>query len=141
MDDGRGVIPDPLLLADSFMVGPLFQLLEKRDANEVFGHFGDAFEEYAGDILAEMFPTGAGLHEPLHRRVFLPDVNEQEFEIDACLDYVDQLVLIETKAVFIPDKIVVECDESAFRAILREKYLYGERPGRYDRLPLEHGKG
>lgn len=123
LDDDKGVIPDPLLLAESLMVGPLFQLLGERDANELFGYFGDAFEEYAGDILAGLFPSGDGLHAPLHRKVFLPDADEQEFELDACLDYIDQLVLIETKAVFIPDWITDECDEAAFRAILREKYL------------------
>jgi hypothetical protein len=128
LDDGRGIIPDPLLLADSYMVGPLFQLLNQRDSNEVFGHFGDAFEEYAGDILADVFPSGFGLHKFLHRDVVLPDADGREFQIDACLDYVDQLVLLEAKAVFISDKIVVECNETDFRAELREKYLYGERP-------------
>jgi hypothetical protein len=128
LDDGRGVIPDPLLLADSYMVGPLFQLLGVRDANEVFGHFGDAFEEYAGDILDEVFPAGVGLHRILYRDVALPDADGRKFQIDACLDYVDQLVLLEAKAVFIPDAIVVECDETAFQAELRKKYLYWERP-------------
>jgi len=128
MDDGRGVIPDPLLLADSLMVGPLFHLLDVRKENEVFGAFGHAFEEYAGDILDDVFPAGVGLHRVLHRKVFLPDADGREFEIDACLNYVDQLVLLEAKAVFIPDQSVIDCDETKFRAVLKEKYLYGERP-------------
>lgn len=128
MDDGRGAIPDPLLLADSYMVGPLFQLLSVRNENEVFGAFGDAFEEYALDILSEMFPDGAGLHQVLHRKVCCPDVEGEVFEVDACLDYIDRLVLVEAKAVFISDKCVVECDEQEFQRVLKEKYLYGERP-------------
>jgi hypothetical protein len=130
LSDGHGAIPDSILLADSVTAGPLFHLLRVRvkDENEVFGAFGDAFEEYVGDILSEMFPAGAGLHQCLHRKVPCPDVDGQEFEIDACLDYINQLVLLEAKAVFIPDKSVVECDEAQFRMVLKEKYLYGERP-------------
>jgi hypothetical protein len=128
LSDGRGVIPDSILLADSVTVGSLFHLLSVRNENEVFGKFGDAFEEYAGDVLSKMFPVGTGLHQTLHRKVLYPDVDGQKFEIDACLDYVDQLVLLEAKAVFIPDKSVVECNEAAFRAELRKKYFYGERP-------------
>jgi len=128
LSDGRGAIPDSILLADSVTAGPLFHLLRVKEENEVFGAFGDAFEEYAGDILSEMFPAGAGLHQTLYRKVPCSDVDGREFEIDACLDYIDRLVLIEAKAVFIPDKSVVECDEAAFRAELKEKYLYGERP-------------
>ncbi|MCX6094297.1 MAG: hypothetical protein NTY63_05675 [Candidatus Bipolaricaulota bacterium] len=128
MDDGRGAIPDALLLADSYMVGPLFQLLSVRNENEVFGAFGSSFEEYALDILAEMFPDGAGLHQVLHCKVPCPDVEGEVFEVDACLDYVDRLILVEAKAVFIPDRCVVECDEREFQRVLKEKYLYGERP-------------
>lgn len=128
LSDGRGAIPDSILLADSVTAGPLFHLLGVRKENEVFGAFGDAFEEYAGDTLSQMFPSGAGLHQILYRKALCQDVDGQEFEIDACLDYVDQLVLLEAKAVFIPDKSVVECDEAQFRAVLKEKYLYGERP-------------
>jgi len=115
MDDGRGVIPDPLLLADSYMVGPLFQLLDVRNQNEVFGAFGDAFEEYAMDILAEKFPDGARLHQILHRKVPFSDVEGEVCEVDACLDYGERLILVEAKAVFIPDKCVVECDEQVNR--------------------------
>ncbi len=128
LEDGRGVIPDPILLADSFMVGPLFQLLSIRNENEVFGAFGDAFEEYALDILSETFPAAAGLHQVLHCKVPCPDVEGAVFEVDACLDYVDRLILLEAKAVFIPDKCVVECDEREFQRVLKEKYLYGTRP-------------
>ena len=127
MDDGRGVIPDPLLLADSLMIGPLFQLLGTRKANEVFGAFGDAFEDYAGDILSQMFPTGTGLHQTLYRKIPCVDADGLKLEIDACLDYIDRLVVLEAKAVFIPDQSVIDCDEARFRALLKEKYLYGER--------------
>lgn len=125
--DGRGVIPDPVILSDSMLIGPVFQLARVRDANYVFGCFGKAFEEYACDILERMFPHGSGLHRRLHRNVPAMDVHGQEFEIDACLDYIERLVVIEVKSVFIPDESVLACDEIAYQAALQKKYLRGER--------------
>jgi hypothetical protein len=127
LDDGRGVIPDPVLLADSILVGPVFHLARVRNANYVFGQFGDAFEEYVCDILERMFPRGAGLHQRLYRNVPAEDAQGRTLQIDACLDYVDRLVLIEANSVFIRDASVVACDEIAFRAELEKKYLKGER--------------
>jgi len=127
LSDGRGVIPDPILLADSVLAGPIFQLARVRDENYVFSRLGYAFEEYATDILDRMFPYRTGLHQRLRRKVPAEDEQGHTFEIDACLDYVDRLVLIETKAVFIADAPVIACDEAAFRAELERKYLRDER--------------
>jgi hypothetical protein len=128
LDDGRGVIPDPILLADSVMIGPVFHLAAGvRDAKYVFGKFGDAFEEYSGDILERIFPYRAGLHQTLHRNVPAADAQGRKFEIDACLDYLDRLVVVETKGVFMSDASVIACDEASFRELLEKKYLRGER--------------
>lgn len=130
LSDGRGVIPDSILMADSVTAGPLFYLLRVANENEVFGRFGNAVEEYVSDLLASRYGNSSFLHQVLHLNVTVPPTPEDPggFEIDACLDYVGQLVLIETKAVFIPDDSIIECDESKFRDVLKAKYLYGERP-------------
>ncbi len=128
LEDGRGVVSDPILLAESFMVGPLFRLLRVRNENEVFGHFGEAFEDYVIDILRRRFPAGEGLHQVFHPDVTYCDANGNEAQIDGCLDYVNRLVLVEAKAVFLPDESVVRCDEAAFKRALKEKYLCDERP-------------
>ena len=130
LGDGRGVIPDSILLADSVTAGPLFYLLRVANENEVFGRFGNAVEEYVRDLLASRYGKTSSLHQVLHSNVMVasPPGEGGEFELDACLDYVDQLVLIETKAVFIPDDSIIEFDEAKFREVLREKYLQGERP-------------
>ena len=127
LGDGRGAIPDPILLADSVLIGPAFQLAQVKEPNYVFGCLGDAFEEYACDILGRMFPYRRGLHQILHRKVPAVDEQRHTFEIDACLDYIETLVLIEAKAVFMSDPPVTACDEAAFRAELERKYLRGER--------------
>lgn len=129
LNDGRGVIPDAALLADSMTIGPIFHLTRARvrDDNYIFGRFGDAFEEYACDLLGRMFPQGAGLHQRLRRKVPGVEADGNTFEIDACLDYLDTLVVIEAKAVFISDAAVIACDERAFRAELERKYLRGDR--------------
>ncbi len=127
--DGRGVIPDSILLADSVTAGPLFYLLRVANENEVFGRFGNAVEQYVRELLASRYGETSSLHKVFHPNVMLASAPEdgEEFEIDACLDYMEQLVLIETKVVFLPDDAVIACDEAGFKKVLREKYLYGER--------------
>lgn len=128
LQDGRGAIFDPILLADSVSIGPLFRVLGNREPNEVFGKFGDAFEEYAGDVLSRVFPSGERLHQCFHRDVPYKDVDGRDAQLDVCLDYVNQLVLIEAKGIFLPDKYVIECDEAAYKNALANRYLLGDRP-------------
>jgi len=128
LQDGRGAVLDPILLADSVSVGPLFQVLGRRDHREVFGHFGDAFEEYAGDVFSALFPTGSGLHQCLHRDVAYTDADGINAQIDYCLDYVDQLVLIEAKSIFLPDEYAIELNEAKYKSALAERYLHGKSP-------------
>jgi len=130
LGDGRGVIPDAIILADSLTAGPLFHLLRVADENEVFGRFGDAVEEYVRDLLASRYGTPAMLHRVFHPnlRIAAAPGDGGSLELDACLDYVEQLVLVEVKAVFLPDDAVIACDEARFKEDLKEKYLQGERP-------------
>lgn len=60
--DDRAVILDPTFFSEKISVGPLFHLLSQtRDgkANEIFGAFGLAFEDYANSILRRMYPRRA----------------------------------------------------------------------------------
>ena len=57
--DGRGIILDPTFYLERISVGPLFYVLagkNRHKANEVFGAFGFAFEDYTTDILRRTFP-------------------------------------------------------------------------------------
>jgi len=128
LSDGRGAVLDPILLADSVSVGPLFQVLKKRPPNEVFGHFGDAFEEYAGDIFSRSFPSGSRLHQCLLRDVPYTDADGVDTQLDYCLDYVNELVLIEAKGIFLPDRYIMEFDDAGYKEALAERYLHGDRP-------------
>jgi len=130
LGDGRGVIPDAIILADSLIAGPLFHLLQVADENEVFGRFGDAVEEYVRDLLASRYGTSSMLHRVFHPNVEISAApgDGESLELDACLDYAEQLVLIEAKTVFLPDDAVMACDEARFKDDLKEKYLQGERP-------------
>ena len=130
LGDGRGVIPDSILLAESVTAGPLFHLLRVADDNEVFGRFGHAVEAYVRDLLTSKYGQSRTLHQVLHSNIEIIAApgDGEELELDACLDYVDRLVLIETKAVFLPEEAAITCDEARFKEVLREKYVRGERP-------------
>jgi hypothetical protein len=58
---GRSIILDPTFYSERLTVGPLFHLLTNttpQKANEIFGAFGYAFEDYANDTLRRMYPGG-----------------------------------------------------------------------------------
>jgi hypothetical protein len=54
-DDDRTIVIDPVFYSERASVGPLFHLLgrgvSKKKANQIFGAFGKAFEDYTADLL------------------------------------------------------------------------------------------
>lgn len=106
--NGRAIIIDPVFFSEKISVGPLFHLLPKaRSANEVFGAFGNAFEDYANGILRRMYPDRPGLASRLQCGVEACDRENRDFEIDALLDYIPQTVIFEQKAAWLKDEIVL----------------------------------
>ena len=74
-------------------MGPLFHLLAKArggKANEIFGAFGLAFEDYANGILRSMYPDRSGLASRLRCPVAGRDREGRDFEMDAVLNDVLQ---------------------------------------------------
>ena len=132
---GRAVIVDPVFYSETASAGPLFHLLgsgvSSSRANEIFGAFGYAFEDYACDILRRMFPDLVGASpKRLSCRIGATDQAGNEFEIDACLNDVTQLVLFEMKAVVIPETRILAEGSESYLQCLRERYSVSERfPG------------
>src|SRR5262245_16627698 len=78
----RAVILDPTFFSEKVSIGPLFHLLtHARDgkANEIFGAFGLAFEDYAIGILRRMYPDRAGLASRLRCPVVGCDRDGRDF--------------------------------------------------------------
>ena len=107
--DGRAVILDPTFFSEKISVGPLFHLLAQGGgkANEIFGAFGLAFEDYANSILRRMYPDRAGLASRLSCSVAGRDRDSRDFEIDAVLNDVLQVVVFEEKAAWLKDEVVL----------------------------------
>ncbi len=128
---GRSIILDPVFYSETASAGPLFHLLgnevSSNEANEIFGAFGHAFEDYACDILKRMFPDiSAASPKRLSCKVDGIDQAGNEFEIDACLNDVTQLVLFEMKAVVIPETRILDEDPESYLQCLRGKYSVSE---------------
>jgi hypothetical protein len=108
--DGRAAILDPTFFGEKIAIGPLFHLLPRTlggRANEIFGAFGLAFEDYANAILRRMYPDRAGLAWRLRCSVTGRDREGRDFEIDAVLNDVRQVVVFEEKAAWLKDEVVL----------------------------------
>lgn len=119
--DDRMVIADPIFLSEKISIGPLFHVigsLTSKKANEVFGAFGLAFEDYAGDILDRMYPTRPGLVPRLSRNVEIDDL-----EIDAVLDGTADAAFFEMKAAWLREDAIL--DDSPARLMDNLMSLYG----------------
>jgi hypothetical protein len=130
-DSGRAIILDPVFYSETASAGPLFHLLSNEvsnsKANEIFSAFGYAFEDYACDILKRMFPDISGASpKRLSCEIDGTDQAGNEFEIDACLNDVTELVLFEMKAVVIPEARILAEDHESYLQCLREKYSVSE---------------
>jgi len=122
--DGRAVILDPTFFCEKISIGPLFHLLAKvrgGKANEIFGAFGLAFEDYANSILRRMYPDRPGLASRLQCSVEGCDREGNDFEIDAVLNDVLQVVVFEEKATWLKDEVVLDDFEKWLEQI-RSRY-------------------
>jgi hypothetical protein len=122
--DGRAVILDPNFFSEKISVGPLFHLLAQArggKANELFGAFGLAFEDYANAILRRMYPDRSGLASRLRTPVVGRDPDGRDFEMDAVLNDVLQVVVFEEKAAWLKDEVVLS-DVDVWIAQIRPRY-------------------
>ena len=127
LSDGRSIILDPILFSEKATVGPLFHLLDKEltqsEANTIFSHFGETFENYSCDILKRMFPdSSSGLAKRLSCNANGYDEADTEIQIDAYLNDAVELVIFEMKAAFIPEKDVLSDNYEILIETLRKRY-------------------
>jgi hypothetical protein len=107
--DGRTIIIDPVFMSDKISVGPLFHALKscrrREDVLQIFAGFGYAFERYVQGILRRAFPKpAAGLCDPLACGLLGRSHRGEELELDACLNYVTDLILFEAKGTWLREE-------------------------------------
>ena len=121
--DGRLILVDPVFSFEKCAIGPLFHALPLFNANRLFQVFGKAFEAYVWDLLERSFPKGGPiLTAVLSCNLQDRDENGEQYEIDACLNYVTELVLFEIKAVWIQESKLSPNNSDALLGLLRERY-------------------
>jgi hypothetical protein len=130
--DGRAIILDPYFFCEKATIGPLFHILKlnryKNRGNEIFGAFGNAFENYTCDILKRMFPDISG-QTPKRLQCNLKiktALSKDILEIDALINDMIQVVLFEIKAVLIREDVILTDDYEDYLSHLREKYSLSE---------------
>ncbi len=118
---GWYVILDAAYFVDHFTLSPLFKVISSgKQVEKVFGAFGDAFEDYVIEILERRYPATFGVQR-LFTRVKSREENP-EFEVDALLNEGSDLVLMEIKAAFVPERAILTDNPADFLKELRKKY-------------------
>lgn len=124
--DGRMILVDPVFAAEKCAIGPLFHVLPHGNANRLFEIFGNAFEQYAGEVLERTFPGAPGLVSPLARNIEGGGAGGEQFEVDASLNYVTDLVLFEVKAVWGRESDLSPERSDALLNLLRRRFSVTE---------------
>jgi len=135
--DGRGMILDPTFFIERVSIGALFHVAKgkgKAESLKVFTTFGDAFEEYANDILKRMYPRRPGLVDRVACGLQGSDARGKAFQIDASLIDVPQAVVFEMKAAFLREEAIVDERPESLIKEIRSKYGAASEKG-------ERGKG
>jgi hypothetical protein len=123
--DGHAIILDPTFFAEKVSIGPLFHLLKglsPKEANEVFGAFGLAFEDYATDILRRMYPSRPLLVDRVAYGLKGKDAQNHAFEIDASLFDARAAVLFEIKAAWLREDAIADSTHETLVRDIRAKY-------------------
>lgn len=125
---GLAIIIDPLFFGDSAIAGPLFHVLGTgtAKAQDLFSSFGLAFEDYANDILGRMFRTSPLLANRLLTNQRIIECGGKTLEVDACIDDVQKLALIESKALWVKEEPLLSNDPRAYFDHLSKKYVEKE---------------
>lgn len=125
--DGRAIVLDSVMFAESACVGPLFAILPsgRDECRQAFAAFGKAFEAYALSILSDMYPShGELLPSRLIRNPIGIGKGGQPVEIaDACLLYPEEVVMFEAKAVWLPDDAAEHTDPEIYAELVQKRYV------------------
>lgn len=135
--DGRGMILDPTFFIERISIGALFHVVKGKThakALTAFTAFGDAFEEYATDILRRTYPHRPGLVVRVACGLKGRDGCGNAFEVDASLVDVTQAVVFEMKAAFLREEAIADDKPGALLKEIRSKYSESTEKG-------ERGKG
>jgi hypothetical protein len=118
--DGRSIVMDPIYFHECVLASPMFHMitLNRKDHNQVFTAFGNAFEDYCCDILERMYPTRSS-HTLLRQKNYQQRGNN--IQIDAVIKQNNTAILFEIKASFIKES-EVNLDGISFADEVRKKY-------------------
>jgi hypothetical protein len=123
--DGRAMILDPTFYAEKVSIGPLFHVLtgeNKNKGDEIIGHFGKAFEDYATDIFRRMYPTRPPLVDRMAYGLKGADAKNHKFEIDASLLDAREAVVFEIKASWLREDAIADGTPGTLLRDIRKKY-------------------
>lgn len=122
---GIATILDPLFFGASSTAGPLFHIIRNHPtkARDLFAAFGKAFEDYVNDILKRIFGQSTVLANPLDLNKKVYEFGGAELEIDACINGVERVALIESKALWITEETLLTGDPQDYIDKLQQKYI------------------
>jgi hypothetical protein len=124
--DGRTICSDPVFMSDKLSIGPFFHALplyaQEGQANRFFASFGRVFERYIQQLLRRIFPATPSLFDPLTFNMMIKCGHTDACEIDACLNYVTEVFLFESKATWLREEDFAPENAATLLASLHHKY-------------------
>lgn len=123
---GRFIPIDQGFIIDKASVGPIFHMLGKTDSNVLFQDFGKSFEDYGAYLLQSYCELSAIGGCEMPRVVSSPfgiRNSRDRVEIaDVAIAYSDSLILVESKAVWLPDALMHIDDPDKFKREVLKRY-------------------
>lgn len=121
--DGRAIIIDPVIFCTHLMQGPLFAILGMgKSANEIFGAFGYAFEDYCKDSLQNRYGS-SNIIDCRFASNYSDEISKNEhIEIDGLVNDISDLIIFESKAVWVKDELLLDDSYEKYLDYLKQKY-------------------
>lgn len=123
---GRFIPIDQGFIIDKACVGPIFHMLGKTDSNVLFQDFGKSFENYSAFLLSSYCELSAAAGCEMPRVTSSPfgiRNSKERVEIaDIAIEYSDSLILVESKAVWLPDALMHIDDPDKFKREVLRRY-------------------
>jgi len=116
---GHLILSDMDFLEDKLWIGPIFHLVDKDNARDLFSALGHAVERYVGRLLQSLFErAGKGAYDHI---VLGPMAGGEREITDACLRSGDCLLMIETKAVTLREETQWLHGDAAYMRMLQQR--------------------
>ncbi len=136
-EDNKAIVIDRRLFAENMLAGPLFSIASKMKNETVFQAFGEAFQNYAFQLLDA---ANKGQRDENRCPFLLNEPKADPMPLNDILIGTEEICgLIEAKGVWLNDQLLSDNDTEKFRSAVLKKY--GQAGGKLESGQKTKAKG